>query len=470
MSKTCAAVAVMALARCLPAHAAPDPTAPAPLTAVDVADAPRPGEEHGRADPLDPGDGVGRRLGRLVLWIPRLAVELAMQPVRGVIYLQARKTGELVEGDENPERVIGFRPRFLWQTGFNPHVSLRAALRNLFGRREEVGIRVGDGGHVGTVIGVDATTGTRLGKLALGVEARYDSRDDERFFGFGNGDEVDPAARPPLRIDPILDATAVPTRYERRGRRAGIWAKYTPVTEVQITATGEAISKTFKVSDDPRGGDVSIEQAYDLSRVPSFLGGAELLRGELEVAYDSRRSSDPYDSPAIRSTGTLVLGHASRVQGLEGAADFYRYGIDLQQDFRLTAGPRVLELRLAGDAITGDLDEVPFTEVPELGGDLLRAAAVDRYRDRVALVGRVSYLFALGPRVAGVVFGESGRVYRDLSDLTLDALRYGGGIGIEGYTVEQLFFRAEVAASADGDAFFTLAFVPAQDGRSRVTD
>jgi len=54
--------------------------------------------------------------------------------------------------------------------------------------------------------------------------------------------------------------------------------------------------------------------------------------------------------------------------GSTGAADFWRYGIELQHNWRLARGPRVLTVRLRGTGVTGERDEVPFTELPALGG------------------------------------------------------------------------------------------------------
>ncbi len=50
---------------------------PPQITRVDVQGAPLPGAEHGRADRIE-GDGVARRVGRALLWIPRLPFEVGL--------------------------------------------------------------------------------------------------------------------------------------------------------------------------------------------------------------------------------------------------------------------------------------------------------------------------------------------------------------------------------------------------------
>lgn len=424
---------------------------PSEWTSADVAASPRPGEEHGRKDPLDPGDSVARKVGRVVLWIPRLPVEIVMLPVRAVLLFQSkRRAGETAEEpDEDAPRTLQVQPRFVWQSGFNPHVGVRAGLGNIGDHDESAGLRIGYGGHAGAVIGADAETGGRFGPIGLGLDARYESRDDERFFGFGN--DADTA-----------------TRYELRVRRAGGWVRYRPSGGFSATVRGDAISKRYKPSDDPLGDDVSLEQAFDPMDVPGFVDGADFVRGELELAYDTRRPAHEYEPQAVRTKGSLVSVYAAHYT-VDGGADFERVGFDLQQLLRITTGPRAIELRIVGEAMTGDLDQAPFTEVPVLGNDVMHSLQVDRYRDRVAIAARAGYLWALNSTTAAVLFGEAGRVASSVSDLAFDDIRVGGGLALEAYTAEGRMVVAELAGSADG-FLFSLGINPSSDGRSRVRD
>ncbi len=426
---------------------------PRATTAADVATAPRPGTESGRADPVDPGDGVARKLGRVVLWIPRIPLEIVTLPIRGVLYFQSKRAvGEIKRGEDDPKFTLGFGPELVVQSGFLPHAGLRVRLSNLFREHEQVGLRLGYGGHLGGLVGVEGDTGQRLGLLKAGFEGRLDRRAQERFFGFGNAED------------------AVATRYRLRGERAAAWLRATLPAHFAVVGRGMLVRKRFRSDSNPRGDDVALDQGYDPATVTGYLDGARLLRAELEASWDTRHVASSYDPRSIRDSGALVLGYASHDWDLDGARNTTRYGFDLQQNLRLTAGPRVLELRVAGEAITSDLAHVPFTEVPSIGGDLLRAADTDRYRDRAALVMRATYLYALGYKVAGVLFGEAGRVYHSVDDFTLAGLHYGGGLGIEGYSVSSLVLRADVATSFDGGVFFSIGLVPISDGRSRVRD
>src|SRR5437016_5540701 len=61
---------------------------PAEPTADDVAGKPEPGDESGRTDPGDGGDSVARRVGRGLLFFPKLAVDVVLSPVRGALWVQ----------------------------------------------------------------------------------------------------------------------------------------------------------------------------------------------------------------------------------------------------------------------------------------------------------------------------------------------------------------------------------------------
>src|SRR5262245_10830089 len=96
----------------LAANAIARADAPPPPPADDVRDAPRPGQEHGRKDPLDHEDSLARKVARAVLWIPRLPFELVARPVRGVLELQDRY--EIIQ----PPGTVSFMPTLLVDSDF----------------------------------------------------------------------------------------------------------------------------------------------------------------------------------------------------------------------------------------------------------------------------------------------------------------------------------------------------------------
>jgi len=168
-------------------------------------------------------------------------------------------------------------------------------------------------------------------------------------------------------------------------------------------------------------------------------------------------------------TGWLASAFVGRTQRLDMGVDYSRYGAEVQHFLRIGEGPRVLVARLHGEGVTGGLDEVPFTELPQLGGKaLLRGYPTDRFRDRVAAVGSLEYRWDLSFRLTGSLFVDAGRVYPSLRELSFDDMRVGYGIGIEYHSHASFFGQLSLASSIDGGVFLNLAFDPVFDLDTRV--
>jgi len=448
-----------------PTSELPPSTGPAPGTAEAVHGAPRPGEESGRTDPVDLGDGVARRIGRGLLWIPRLPVELVVQPVRGMLYLQDRY--EVLHGVISlfvtDDRKIAVFPMALFETGFGLNVGARAFFKDVLTDGNRVDLRAGFGGEFRWVARLGLDLDRRRGPVSATLEARYAMSDSARFFGYGNGD-LDSVTMP---VDPTTTDAAAASRFRVEVARVIPRVKLRLPADVSVTATGALVHKSFEVADP--GSDVPIDQAFLVDRIPGF-DGTTFTYGELEVAWDTRRKAHRWDAPGVRGTGGLALAFAGRQQSVVGdEPSFYRVGVDLQRYLRLSTGPRVLELRTYAELVTGPRDEVAFSELPRLGGvNLLRGYETDRFRDRIAVVGQVSYLWAASHWLASALFVDVGRVYPDLGAVSLDHMRVGYGIALEAYGRSSMAFRAELASSIDGGVFIYLALNPVFDARARV--
>ncbi|MBA3396113.1 MAG: BamA/TamA family outer membrane protein [Deltaproteobacteria bacterium] len=452
-------------------EASETPAAPeteVPITAADVAAAPPPGAEHGRLDPLDRGDGIARRIGRGLLWIPRLPFEIIAQPIRGTLYLQDRYdiVGKLTGVFFTTDRKAGVFPTALFETGFGLNVGARAMFKDIFGGQEKLKMRVGFGGQFQRVAKIELDTGNLLpGPVTAGVEARYELRNRDHFYGYGNGD-LEMATLP---IDPLVDDTAVSTRFGMRVLRVASHLRIELPSNLAVTLTGAVAKKTYKTSDYLGRSDTPLEEAYDVERIPGFRDGTKFLYTEAELAWGTRRAASFYDPPGMRGAGNLVLVYAGRQHGFDEEAKFFRGGAELQHYIRLARGPRVLELRAYGELVTGSRDEVPFTELPRLGGrKVLRGYEVDRFRDRVATVAQAAYMWGLSYDVAASIFVDAGRVHSSLETISTADLRVGYGVALEIYSSQGMLVRTELASSIDGGLFAYIAFDPAFDTRSRV--
>ena len=86
--------------------------------------------------------------------------------------------------------------------------------------RDAVKERLTDEGYEVTVVpnglrllaALQIETGNAIpGPITAGLEVRYEKKNNERFFGYGNGDET--KFLPGTPVDPNMDETAVETRY-----------------------------------------------------------------------------------------------------------------------------------------------------------------------------------------------------------------------------------------------------------------
>lgn len=406
-------------------------------SAEAVAEAPRPGAESGRLDPPE-REGAARSVGRGLLLVPRLAFLLATQPLRGALYLQSR----LASGGSSPDpKSYSITPVALVQSQAGLHVGVRASVEDLLGRDERFQLYAGLGGEFHRVVGLAAEVGTK--RISGGIEARFEQRFRERFYGYGN-DSV--SARPSDPIDPTVDATAVRTTYHLERQHLVPHVTVRPTAHLGLTAR-VALVRDETAADD----EEPIDAVYAVR-----LGDRRNLYSELAASWDTRRAADRYDHALMHGTGGSVAVFGGRG---DGAVDFYRAGIDLRRYLALTRGPRVLELRAYGETITGPRDQLPFVELARLGGRaLLRGYDRDRFRDKVAAVTQVTYRFAIARFLAGSVFVDVGRVYEGLDALTYRDQRVGFGTALDLYSKTAKLIRAELASSIDGGLFAYVAF------------
>jgi outer membrane protein assembly factor BamA len=187
-----------------------------------------------------------------------------------------------------------------------------------------------------------------------------------------------------------------------------------------------------------------------------------LAYGELDVRWDTRRSGARELPSELFTRGTLLSLYGGP-EKIEDGVSFWRYGIDVQQFFHLTKGPRALSLRFHGEAITAGRDEVSFIELPSLGGaNFLRGYPTERFRDRVAAVATVEYQWDLSRHMYASTFLDVGRVFPSIEDVSLDDLRYSAGVALEGHSKNGLFMRVSLATAIGSEAgfFFNFYFSP----------
>jgi len=448
------------------------PAPPQEPTAADVADAPLPGDESGRTDGVPSDDTVARQVGRGLLFFPKVLTEIVLSPVRGGIWAYDRYhlSDRYYRWFFNDARTIGLYPTGTIESGFGlSGITLGARFvdRDTFGEREHLAAEaaIGLDYQFKQLYALNFRSGDRLGQIVHAeLDAGYEVRSLDPFYGIGNGEKMQPP--PAGMINPLVTDTAVKTRFGQHRARARITGDIQLLGDLHLRPAAEVLDRTFG---DPAQGPATAD-VYDPMGLVGWDRGVRAGYGELELRWDSRRAITVYEK-GIYSAGTL----AGLFGGYEGqlssgaGAPFYRYGGDLQQFIRVGLGPRVIMARVHGEAITGNLDEVPFTEIPAIGGPLyLRGYDVDRFRDRIAAFGTLQYAWDLASTLGATAFVDAGRVWRDYSALALTDMRVGFGgslvVSYGGGFVSEL----SLASSIDGGFFASLSFNPVYDIDERV--
>jgi hypothetical protein len=456
------AAAVIVFATLVPTDAIAEPigednaprAAPTEPTASDVEGQPVPGQESGRLD-SDDGDSTARKLGRGALWLPKMAVEAAFAPVRAGVWAYGRYHlyDRALALFFNDDRTLGLYPVAQLESQYGINVGARFLARDLAGEREHLSLHAGAGGRFRQIASAKLRSGNRFGShVGLELDTEFERRPKDAFYGLGNTN----------------DGSVVPGVVEARFReqllRAAATADFRLVANLHVRFAGALAD--FELGRSEQGPP--IDELYPMDVMVGF-GGVRHGYGELELRWDSRRSTTFWDLPAMHTTGWLVAGYAGRVTALDAGADYWRFGADLQRFVRLGSGSRVIAGRLYGETVTGSLDEVPFTQLPRLGGKtLLRGYPLDRFRDRAATMGSVEYFWDLSRFISASTFVDVGRVFPSLPDVSSKDLRVGYGLSLQAYTTNTFLLRASLASSIDGGVFLDLAFDPVFELDPRV--
>lgn len=446
-------------------EATPSPS-PAPLPRADQASG------ISREEPPSAGERL-RFIPRALLFVPRWAFWAVAQPIRLSAWayehysLRARLKGALF----NVDGTYGVYPVASYSTDFGLSGGLRFVHYDLFGSGEHLKLRANFGGQFQQAFGFTIDSGERFSDhLKLVLEARYERRPSERFFGLGNADRADPPP-PGMLVDP--SAAALRTRFREELTRVITTAEL-PIRRSPASNLSAHLSAALMLRDFSNAEDDGLADRYDVSRLAGFTEGVDNLYVEAELIYDSRRQPSRWQSRVIDATGWYAAAHLGRGVGVASdPSAFTRYGGELARFFDLYRGSRVLALRLFLEAAAGGdgpADRaLPFIDLPRLGGpEYLRGYPDGRFRDRVVALGTAEYTWDLGNMLAAYTFLDVGRPAPSLSALELADLRLGFGGGVQLHTQDSFITRVQLAGSGDGDVFFELVLSPAFGRRERA--
>ncbi|HEX5063554.1 MAG TPA: BamA/TamA family outer membrane protein [Kofleriaceae bacterium] len=423
---------------------------------------PPPGEESGRIDEPSDGDSAGRKVARTLLYIPRGIVALLLLPARGAIL--ANDKWAIVPTARrwlfNDDMTIGVYPLLFFES--TQGVMLGAQFVAELTPNDYIKLFAGAG--TASRLRTSATyqmTNRLDGRLDSQFDVEYDVRGQSRFYGFGNADQVD--FEPVMPVDPFDEPVAFVSYYKDKLARASAVGNVEVLRDFYVDG-GASVARRDR-EDSSKGPP--IQDVYMPSSLIAF-DHYNALYTEGQLRYDSRGPTSQWQPQMLWSAGTLAAVYGG-ITALDTGRNFFRYGFDLQQIFPIGGNPRVLSARVHGEAITAENNEVPFNEVPSLGGrQWLRGYATDRFRDKIALAGSLEYQWDLARWLYASVYADVGHVYPAWDDVTLAGMRCGYGFSLEVQTHTSLVGRLSVSSSIDGDVWFNLYLDPVSAIEPRV--
>ncbi len=365
-------------------------------------------------------EDVALAVPRAILAVPRYTLKILLFPVReGIEFLDRHAVVEkVVDLLYNDARTAAVVPTVSIDSYFGPTLGAKAFHEDLAGYDEYASVEAKFGGmyKLGTQLYFRADH-FRGSRLWLESVARFESEPGLLFQGIGHAD-AEPAGGG-LNVR----SASVATRYSQQRWLSLFRAGYSlgrPGELLKLGATGVYNVRDFSVKQ--RGRDPSIEQVYDMSTLVGFDDRVATLETDLNLIIDLRDVAD-----ATASGGYLEL-FAGRVPRLGGNYSFWHHGAEFTGYIDLYRRTRVLALRAFIEGVEGKDQDIPFADLPRLGGpNRMRGYARDRFRDEKAAVGTVQYNYPVHQYVAGSLFVDVGRVEHSYADF-FDA-RWKTGVG-----------------------------------------
>ena len=408
-------------------------------------------------------------LPRAVFYVPAQVLDLAVTPVRWglVTYEQYALKTRALDVFFNKQRTFGVVPILFVETGFGFNGGVRVIHRDLAGNGENLFVRASYGGLYLQRYEVRLGSGGLLGKrVRLDLRGAYRIVPRAPFFGIGNNDISD-------ELDPALaDATnsdfAAQTRYRRDEAQWGTGLEVSVVNKLVFQLGHLWTWRQFSPAIDTPGGRQT-QLRYDPSSLTTFLEGQIGAYTEAAFEYNTLHVTAPHLSSAAPSAGWLLRLYGGYGFGVvHDPSNYWRYGADLQRFINLWGGNRTLHLRLAADVVEAPMDQIPFVDLPSLGGPTyLRGYTRDRFRDRISGLGSVEYIWPLVRYASPYIFADVGRVW-NRAPLPFNNMRFGYGGGIQVHTRRAFVMRLQLASSIDGGLFFQFNLNPTHELRHNV--
>jgi hypothetical protein len=401
---------------------------------------------YAREPGIEPED-VALAVPRAVLAVPRYALKLVFWPVRAGIEFVDRHAliEEVTDILYNDERTAAIVPTLSIDSFFGPTIGIKAFHDDWAGHDEQASVEARFGGiyNLATQLyfRADHFGGTRLW---LESTARFESEPALLFQGVGNGTD-DPDALPVAPRD-----AAIATRFSEQRYLGLLRAGYGFGRPGELLLLGGTAS--YSVSDfgsKQKGDEPSIEQVYDTTQLVGFADRTPVLETDLNLVVDLR------DVAGATASGGFLELFAGRAPKL-GRYGFWHHGAEITGYVDLYRRTRVLVLRAMVEGVNGNEAEIPFSELPRLGGpNRLRGYPLGRFRDETVALGTIEYRYPVHQFVAGALYCDVGQVGKSYADLFDERWKTGFGAGLIVRSRDRQLFTFDVAYGEGVQLHFT---------------
>jgi len=402
----------------------------------------------------------GRQVLRVLLYLPRRIIDLAVEPIRLGLWAyeryELRRLYQRVFSFDGQR--FGLYPVVKIESAFGASAGARIVHHDLFRNRGSLDAWATYGNRSGAQAGLDAHSGW-LGKRRwrIGLASFYRDVPADRFYGIGDGD-LEPAPARPMRVDARARTMAVQTRFEHERVRVALGVTYRIVGPLHVELSSAFAWRRFGPPTRDTS-DADIDDVYTPQGLVGYEDGVRNVYNQLRLAVDTRRHGR---SPALTTSGWFASVYGGYTVGAwRDRSRYARVGIEAQRFVQLWAPHRILHLRAAVDTAIAPLDRIPFVDLPSLGGPyVLRGYPRDRFRDRIAGFATAEYTWEINDFIAGFLFVEPGRVWSGFDDVSPARLRMGYGGGLQIHSYASFLARVQFASSIDGGFFANLNLSP----------
>lgn len=404
-----------------------------------------PGEARNIEAPAGPEpEDVYLFIPRTILLLPRLTLDALFFPVRGLAIAvdKYRLIPRIEDILYNDARTAALVPTIDYKNEYGFTGGAKLFHNDLFGNGEEIALSAEYGGEYQQAYKL-SFEGDQVARSPLWLEGnvRYEYKPGVLFWGIGNLPLSEPDSLP---VD--ASAAAVETRFRERRVMASALVGETIHQHdqwAQVGLMGIYNHRRFGPSthhyDEP-----SLETIYDTRTITGYESGVDVFEVGPVFVFDARSNE------VLTSSGSYLNSFGSYATTTQRDAGYWHYGVTAAGFINLYRGTRILSFRGILEAVHGDTDDIPFTELMRLGGaERLRGYGSDRFRDKLSFVATAEYRYPVHDLVAGEVFVDGGRVGPDYGAVfglsNANPVRVGGGAGFVVHDGEKMLFKAEAA-------------------------